>query len=112
MLLSLQDRAKELGVKGKFDSMVKAFQKVAKSERSKQNSSQSILENWTNFTGGGYDNMKCGSWIAGDDGIHTFNKDYTNEVVVCYHPILPVERLKNLETGEEQIKLAYKRNHR
>ena len=52
MLLSLQDRAKELGVKGKFDSMVKAFQKVAKSERSKQNSSQSILENWTNFTGG------------------------------------------------------------
>lgn len=112
MLLSLQDRAKELGVKGKFDSMVKAFQKVAKSERSKQNSSQSMLENWTNFTGGGYDNMKCGSWIAGDDGIHTFNKDYTNEVVVCYHPILPVERLKNLETGEEQIKLAYKRNHR
>ena len=112
MLLSLQDRAKELGVKGKFDSMVKAFQKVATNERKRQNSSQSMLENWTNFTGGEYDNMKCGSWIAGDDGIHTFNKDYTNEVVVCYHPILPVERLKNLETGEEQIKLAYKRNHR
>ena len=33
------------------------------------------------------------------------------EEVACYHPILPVERLKNLETGEEQIKLAYKRNH-
>lgn len=32
--------------------------------------------------------------------------------MACYHPILPVERLKNLETGEEQIKLAYKRNGR
>ena len=52
------------------------------------------------------------SWIASDDGIHTFNKDYTNEVIVCYHPILPIGRLKNLETGEEQIRLAYKRNHK
>ena len=30
--------------------------------------------------------------------------------VACYHPILPIERLRNLETGEEQIKLAFKRN--
>ena len=27
MLLSFQDRAKELGVKGQFDTMVKAFEK-------------------------------------------------------------------------------------
>ena len=56
--------------------------------------------------------MRCGSWLAADDGIRTFNKDYDNEVVVCYHPILPIGRLRNLETGEEQIRLAYKRNHR
>lgn len=34
------------------------------------------------------------------------------EVLACYHPILPVKRLKNLETGEEQMEIAYKRNGR
>lgn len=110
MLLSCQDRAKELGVKSKFDTMVKAFTKVAAVTQKQQTNSRSMLENWTNFTGT-YDNMKCGSWLAADDGIRTFNKDYANEVIVCYHPILPIERLKNLETGEEQLRLAYKRNH-
>lgn len=109
MLLSFQDRAKELGVKGQFDTMVKAFQTVEK--ETKKKASRTLLENWTNFTGK-YDSMRCGSWLAADDGIRTFNKDYDNEVVVCYHPILPIGRLRNLETGEERIRLAYKRNHR
>lgn len=109
-LLSFQDRAKELGVKGQFDTMVKAFEKTEK-EMQKKQQSQTLIENWTNFTGK-YDSMKCGSWLAADNGIRTFNKDYSNEVVVCYHPILPIGRLRNLETGEEQIQLAYKRNHR
>ena len=111
MLLSFQDRAKELGVKGQFDTMVKAFEKTEREMQKKQQQSQTLIENWTNFTGQ-YDSMKCGSWLAADNGIRTFNKDYTNEVVVCYHPILPIGRLRNLETGEEQIQLAYKRNHR
>lgn len=110
MLLSLQDRAKELGVKGQFDTMVKAFEKAEKETRQKKKH-ETLLENWTNFTGK-YDSMKCGSWIASDSGIRTFNKDYSNEVIVCYHPILPIGRLRNLETGEEQIRLAYKRNHK
>lgn len=111
MLLSFQDRAKELGVKGKFDTMVKAFEKAEKETQQKHRQSQTLIENWTNFTGK-YDSMKCGSWLAADNGIRTFNKDYSNEVIVCYHPILPIGRLRNLETGEEQIRLAYKRNHR
>lgn len=111
MLLSFQDRAKELGVKGQFDTMVKAFEKTEKEMQKKQQQSQTLIENWTNFTGK-YDSMKCGSWLAADNGIRIFNKDYSNEVIVCYHPILPIGRLRNLETGEEQIRLAYKRNHR
>lgn len=109
-LLSFQDRAKELGVKGQFDTMVKAFEKAEKESLQKQKQSQTLIENWTNFTGK-YDSMKCGSWLAADNGIRIFNKDYSNEVIVCYHPILPIGRLRNLETGEEQIRLAYKRNH-
>lgn len=110
MLLSFQDRAKELGVKQGFDTMLKAYKKVEQ-EMNKKRRSSNALSNWTDFTGK-YEAMKCGSWLAADDGIRTFNKDYDNEVIVCYHPVLPIGRLKNLETGEEQIKLAYKRNHR
>jgi len=109
MLLSLQDRAKELGVKQKFDDLVKVYKSVDR-ERRKSKASKTMLDQWTNFTGP-YDNMMCGAWIAGDDGIHTFNKDYSNEVLACYHPILPIKRMKNLETGEEQLRVAYKRNH-
>lgn len=108
MLLSCQERAKDLGVKQAFDDLVKAYKRVEKSVR-KENATRSLLENWTNFTGP-YDNMMCGAWNAGDKGISTFNKDYTNEVLACYHPILPVKRMKNLETGEEQLLIAYKRN--
>ena len=57
--------------------------------------------------------MQCKEWIAGEGGIFLRNPTtgYT-DILACYHPILPIERLKNLETGEEQIKLAYKRNGR
>lgn len=109
MLLSCQERAKDLGVKQAFDEMVKAYRRVERQSREKRSTSKAMLDQWTNFTGI-YDNMRCGAWIAGDDGIYTFNKDYSNEVLACYHPILPVKRMKNLETGEEQLLVAYKRN--
>lgn len=110
MLLSCQERAKDLEVKQAFDEMVKAYRRVERASKKKSVSTNTMLEHWTNFTGE-YDNMMCGAWIAGDDGIRTFSKDYTNEVLACYHPILPIKRMKNLETGEEQLRLAYKRNH-
>ena len=54
--------------------------------------------------------MYCGAWIADDRGVFAQNSGRVDEVA-CYHPILPVERLRNLETGEEQIKLSYRRNN-
>ncbi len=90
---------------------MRAYNKVIKDTKSKAGTGKSMIDQWTNFTGP-YDNMACGAWIASDEGISTFNKDYTNEVLACYHPILPILRMKNLETGEEQLRLAYKRNHK
>ena len=31
------------------------------------------------------------------------------EVLACYHPILPVERFVNAETGKEKIRIAFKK---
>lgn len=109
LLLSLTDRANELGVKRKFEALVSAYKRVEREIQKQQRQQKpAMLNNWTNFAGP-YARMYCGSWIAGDKGIFSQTSG-SLEQVACYHPILPVERLRNLETGEEQIRLAYKRN--
>ena len=111
-IVQLTKRAKDLGIKGLFEERLRAYKQVDREikRQAKEKNPVSTLDNFTNFTGT-YDRMYCGMWIANDSGIFS-QKSGAIEDVVCYHPILPIERLKNLETGEEQIKLAYKRNGR
>ena len=108
--IQLQHRAKALGVKTDFDELMRGYSQADRDmkRQARENRTVCTLDNYTNFTGS-YDNMYCGMWIANDSGIYAQTSGGIEETV-CYHPILPVERLKNLETGEEQIKLAYKRN--
>ena len=111
LLLSAQEIAERFRVKGKFDQMLKAYKRVDRETKQRKKQQQTAgMNNYTDFEGP-YENMYCGSWIAGETGIYAQNMA-TVEQIACYHPILPIERLKNLETGEEQIKLAFKRNGR
>ena len=120
LLASLALRASELRCKTEFTSVVNAYKKVQKDikrqEREdiqRQLKEASLVEHYTNFADSPYDRMACGNWIAADDGICTWNSTTgITDVRACYHPILPVERLKNIQTGEEQIKIAFKRNNR
>ncbi len=99
--------------------MVNAYKKVQKDIKRqeqedfrRQLKEASLVEHYTNFKDSPYDNMACGNWIAVDDGICTWNATTgITDIRACYHPILPVERLKNIQTGEEQIKIAFKRNN-
>lgn len=113
LLVSLGLRAAELKVKTEFKDLVAAYKRVEKDMKKQTVSNDiSLLDNWTNFSGP-YDNMKCKTWIASDDGIYQYNPNpMAPDLLACYHPILPVERFKNLETGEEQIKIAFKRSGR
>lgn len=111
ILLSLQEKAKMLGVKGQFDDLVRAYKRVDLSfKKAGQRTPASGMDNYTDFDGP-YVPMYCGSWLANENGVYAQNMSQV-EQIACYHPILPIERLKNLETGEEQIKLAFKRNGR
>lgn len=107
----LINRAKALGVKGNFEEIYRGYAQADREIKRKEKEQRTVctLDNYTNFTGN-YDRMACGGWIANDSGVYTQSEGGL-DVTACYHPILPVERLKNLETGEEQIKLAYKRNN-
>lgn len=102
-IANLMDRARELKAYTEFKILLDAFRKAEKEIMPEK--TKGALCQWTNFESDEYDNMICGYWNATDKGILKPNSDE----YACYHPILPVERLKNIETGAEQIKLAYKR---
>jgi hypothetical protein len=109
LLLTLEERADKLGVKTKFTKLVAAYKKE-KQKFDKGQQSPGSLERTTEFDSD-YGEMRCGNWIANDNGIRTFGP-FGGEILACYHPIIPVQRLINAETHREKIKLAYKKgNH-
>lgn len=111
----LMDRAKSLRVKSIAEEFIKEFQKAEqdKEKEEKANRSLQTVENITNFyeddIGKEYPNMACGSWIATENGIFSSETSKARELV-CHHPIMPIKRLKNLETNKEQITIAFKRD--
>lgn len=110
LLISLLDRAQELGVKTKLEKLISAYKK----EKNKFNQLKKSNSHCTNITyrqtnfGDEYTQLYCGDWIADLEGIRTLNP-YGNEILVCYHPILLIKRYINTENGKEKIKLAYKK---
>ena len=86
LTLTLLDRAKELGVKKKFEDLLKAYTKVQKQmiEKEKSNRTLSMLDQWTNFSDCEYDRMKCLNWIADDDGIRISNTNPGSpDIIAC-----------------------------
>ena len=86
----------------------KLISSVKKELREEQKSA--VINNTTHF-GYSTEELNCGMWVADMSGVKAFS-DKGGYRLACYHPILPVERLFNLETGTEKIKLAYYRDRR
>lgn len=112
LLQSLTDRAKELGVKTKFERLVNAYSRVLretqKARRDKE-SKQRSYDNYTQFEGD-YPVYYCGNWVADSHGVRTYT--IMGEQLACYHPILIVQRLRNAETKKEKVKLAFQKGYR
>lgn len=110
LLLSLQEKAKGLGVKGKFDALVKAYKKVNREieKASRQTPQNNSFDNYTQFDyfDDGHE-LYCGNWIADQHGVRTFTM--FGEQLACYHPILIAQRMMNAETGKEKVKLAFQK---
>lgn len=66
-----------------------------------------MLANSTQFDGQEME-LFSGEYICDDSGVFITDK-YGYEQTVCRHPIMPVERLVNIDSGEERLKLAYKK---
>ena len=104
-LAKLQIKAKELKVPSQFKRLFKAYQQeYIQNLKSKGG-------NETNFTDCPYQKLNCGQWIADDTGVYKIEYSaqtfQVSKIKACSHPIIPVERLINIDTNIEKIKLAF-----
>ena len=63
-------------------------------------------DNVTNFDGQELE-LETGGWIADDYGIT--KETAFGEIEACVHPILPVRRLVNVDSGIEKLKIAFRK---
>ena len=98
----LKAYAASIGVKG-FVSLWNSYLE------SVQNQKGAAMDNATCFDGQEIELMS-GEYICSDSGV-TIPDRYGGETVVCPHPILPVKRFVNIDTGEERLQIAYKKGY-
>jgi len=82
-----------------FKTMLKRFQESQKAE-----DKTIYIDNVTRFTGQPME-LDCGGWKCDDWGIS--RRTGMGEELACCHPIMPVERLVNIDTGLEKLRIAY-----
>lgn len=67
------------------------------------------IDNVTNFQGQPIE-LNAGDWQADDFGVTRKNGLFEEQA--CCHPIMPVERLVNIDTGIEKLKIAFSKGRK
>lgn len=100
MVQKMKAKAGAVGVKC-FIALWDAYQEMMAQK------SGVMLANSTQFDGQEME-LFSGEYICDENGVFLVDK-YGYENAICRHPIMPVERLCNIDSGEERLKLAYKK---
>ena len=100
MVQKMKAKAGAVGVKC-FIALWDAYQEMQAQK------SGVMLANSTQFDGQEME-LFSGEYICEENGVFLMDK-YGYENAICRHPIMPVERLCNIDSGEERLKLAYKK---
>lgn len=99
----VRKKCRDVGRIREFDNLLKAWI-TRNAQLSKQVDSNSTLFTDAPLT------LKCGKWTANDAGVSiaevTKNGDIIKSVA-CPHPIIPIERLINIDTDTEKTKIAF-----
>lgn len=99
----IKSRAGAVGVKN-FVSLWNAYLETKRQQNGVK------IDNFTEFDGQPVE-LLCGEYVCKGDMITVLDM-YGFERLVCPHPIMPIRRLVNIDTGEVKIELAYKRGNR
>lgn len=89
----------------------RGFQKMLIAHRNslKQAQNTIYIDNVTQFTDQPLE-LDAGDWNCDDFGVTRGNGAF--EEMACCHPIMPVERLVNVDTGVEKLKIAYSKGRK
>ena len=106
LITMLRMRARELKITNDWDKLLRAHQDEY--VRMKKSAGSNIAT----FTDAPIEGLRTGDWKADDTGVYKMADDgylsgKPKKVVACSHPIMPVERLVNVDSGREKITLAY-----
>lgn len=97
----LRDRAKAIGVTG-FLAKWSAYLDSKKDEKRSETGNVTCFENQPI-------ELLCGNYICTDEGISILDRAGF-KVCICPHPIEPVRRFIDVDTGEVRIEIAYRRS--
>ena len=100
MTQKMKDKAGAVGVKC-FIALFNSY-----CEMQAQRSGE-MLANSTQFDGQDME-LFSGEYICDETGVFVHDK-FGYEQNICRHPIMPIQRLCNVDSGEERLKLAYKK---
>lgn len=101
MLEKMSNQARLAGVKN--------FKHLYKLYVSQVNGVYTYANNYTDFENQPME-LATGSWEANNEGIYRTVNGF--EELACCHPIMPVERLINIDTGLEKLKIVYCKGRR
>ena len=99
----LEENAKNVGFTN-FKTIMKAYEETQRRGSVKRN----MILNVSEFSGQPAV-LQTGDWEASDIGVYKIDAA-GGRIFACAHPIMPVRRLVNIDTGEVKIELAYKRS--
>lgn len=91
--------ANKCGFRG-FKATYKAFEQSMR----KGNASSAAMINPSDFPDQPME-LECGGWHCDSTGVSKVLKEKVE--YACLHPIMPVERLVNIDTGEEKLRVAF-----
>lgn len=97
----MSDMAKAVGVKN-FKTLFKGY-----CETIKIKNNQTYADNVSDFDEQPLE-LSTGPWTADDSGIWRPGP-FDSEIVACVHPIMPVRRLVNIDTGVEKLELVFRK---
>lgn len=100
MTQKMKDKAGAVGVKC-FIALFNSY-----CEMQAQRSGE-MLANSTQFDGQDME-LFSGEYICDETGVFVHDK-FGYEQNICRHPIMPVQRLCNVDSGDERLKIAYKK---
>ncbi len=106
MFNDMNANAESVGFK-RFGTMVKAY---FNQHEDRKGGINSVVNNLTDFNDQPVE-LFTGEWIANDQGIIRRNENNGIDTA-CVHPILPVQRLINIDDGTVRLKLMFRRDYK